>query len=330
MNTDYVRKNKSKWIPKILVILFAGLIILFPNDAFLGGKNGLLLWFNSVLPSLLPFMIISNLIVNMDIARLIGKFLYPVFKFIFRVSPNGCYPILIGLLSGIPLGAKTVSDLVARNDISLEEGQYILSFSNNASPMFVMSFIAISQLNQPSLRFYLLFINFISGYLGGILYFKIGKRAKNTINKSYIHAMEVPVTITEKESPVKFDFSILDKSIMDSFEVITKVGGYIILFSIPGQIISSSPHINPWIKIISIGILEITTAINYITTTSISLHTKIVLIVAITAFGGLSALAQTNSVINNTRLSIVTYIKNKIIQMFTAVILIIIVINLFL
>ena len=68
------------------------------------------------------------------------------------------------------------------------------------------------------------------------------------------------------------------------------------------------------LKIISIGLLEITTGINYISSTSLNENIKIVLIMGITAFGGFSALAQTNSVINTTRLSIGTYLKNKIIS----------------
>lgn len=337
MDINNIKNNKNKWLIKISVVLFALLIILFSEASLEGATRGLLLWFNTVLPTLLPFMIISNLLVNMDIAHVLGELLYPIFKILFRVSPGGCYPILIGLLSGIPVGAKTIADLVEKNDIDLDEGQYLLSFCNNASPMFIMNFIAITQLEQSSLRFHLLFINFISGYLGGILYFKLGGKFKKSINKTLnssnkhnrhldretpysVHTQELTKETNSKEATVSFDFSMLDTAIMDSFEVITKVGGYIILFSIPTEIISSS-GVNPLIKLITNGMLEIATGISYISNSSLSLNTKIVLIVSITAFGGFSALAQTNSVINKTRLSIGIYFKNKLIQMILATLL---------
>ncbi|NMB44498.1 MAG: transporter [Clostridiales bacterium] len=326
------RKIKGKWLSKVFVIAFAALILFFPQPSFHGAKNGLLLWFNTILPTLLPFMIISNLIVNMDIAKLLGRILYPFFKLIFRVSKNACYPILIGLLSGIPVGAKVIADLIEREDIDLKEGQYLLSFCNNASPSFVMSFIAITQLKQPSLSYKLLLINFLSGFIGALIYFKIpGKftSIKNTLKynnsskRPYsLHTLELSDYSYQEKNKLTFDFSMLDNAIMDSFEVITKVGGYIILFSIPAQIISSSTSVSPIIKISTIGILEITTGINYVANTSLNQYIKTVLIVAITTFGGLSALAQTNSVISKTKLSIITYLKNKIIQMIIAIVLI--------
>ena len=36
------------------------LMLLFPQDAFKGASAGLLLWFHTVLPTLLPFIILSN------------------------------------------------------------------------------------------------------------------------------------------------------------------------------------------------------------------------------------------------------------------------------
>jgi len=331
MKVNLLMRNKGKWLSKAFVVMFATLILIFPQPSFLGAKNGLLLWFNTILPTLLPFMIISNLIINMDIATILGKFLYPFFKIIFRVSPKGCYPILIGLLSGIPVGAKAIADLVDRNDIGLREGQYLLSFCNNASPMFVTSFIAITQLKEPSLSYKLLLINFLSGFIGAIIYFLLIPKIINLTNNlkkgTYknqslkLHTLELSSSSYEEKTKLSFDFSMLDNAIMDSFEVITKVGGYIILFSIPAQIISSSPSVSPLIKIITIGLLEITTGINYVVSTSLSQNIKIGLVIAITTFGGLSALAQTNSVINKTRLSISTYFKNKLLQMIIALLL---------
>ena len=125
----------------------------------------------------------------------------------------------------------------------------------------------------------------------------------------------------------KFDFSLLDAAIMNGFEIITKVGGYIILFSIPVQIISGLGNDN-YIKFLLIGILEITTGINKISQSSLDMGTKIAFITMLTAFGGLSGVAQTKSVINSTRLSIVTYIKSKLMHMAIAFILTVIYIQL--
>ncbi len=309
------------------IVLFLAIILIFPTSSYQGAKKGLLLWFNTVLPTLLPFIIVSNLIIGLQITKPLSKLLYPFFHFLFGISKGGCYPVLMGFLSGIPVGAKSVADLVNQGSIDEDEGQYLLGFCNNASPMFIMSYIAISQLKLPGIRFTLLLIIYISGIISAFLYFRLLTGRNNRSNAvSIMEFSQNSMRNYNSESP-KFDFALLDSAIMNGFEIITKVGGYIILFSIPVQIISGLGNDN-YFKLLLIGILEITTGINKISQSSLDMGTKIAFITMLTAFGGLSGVAQTKSVINSTRLSIVTYIKSKIMHMVIAFILTVIYIQL--
>jgi nucleoside recognition membrane protein YjiH len=129
-------KSEKKTFTKVGIILFLVLILLFPASSYQGAKMGLLLWFNTVLPTLLPFIIISNLIIRLQIHKPLGKMLYPIFHLLFGVSKGGCYPILIGFLSGYPVGAKSTADLVNSGSIKEEEGQFLLSLCNNVAQCF--------------------------------------------------------------------------------------------------------------------------------------------------------------------------------------------------
>ena len=267
----------------------------------------------------------SNLIIRLQITKPLSKILYPFFHFLFRVSKGGCYPILIGFLSGIPVGAKSVADLYHNGSLSKEEAQYLLGFCNNSSPMFIMGYIAIAQLKLKELRGPLLLIIYSSGIIAAFLYFRILKLDK----RSRITTSEYNKNLIEDLEP-RFNFEVIDSAIMDGFEVITKVGGYIILFSIPAQIITGLGSPSSLLKLVSIGLLEITTGINQISMSSLHLNIKIVLITMITSLGGLSGLAQTKSVISNTRLSFGTYFKVKLIHVVIAFLLATFYINLFL
>jgi sporulation integral membrane protein YlbJ len=325
----YNKKNKleqtsyvnHKILFKAGIVLFLAIILTFPASSYAGAKKGLLLWFNTVLPALLPFIIVSNLIIGLQLTRPLSKILYPVFHFLFGISREGCYPVLIGFLSGIPVGAKTVADLVEQGSIKEKEGQYLLGFCNNASPMFIMSYIAISQLKLPSIRLHLLLIIYLSGILSSFLLFRI-LDGGFIYKKEVLSAMDYGQNNGIRNGSPKSYFSLLDSSIMNGFEIITKVGGYIILFSIPAQIISVMGTGDNYLKLMAIGLLEITTGINQISLSSMEMGMKIALITMITAFGGLSGIAQTKSVINNTRLSIGVYIKSKLLHMLLAFILI--------
>ncbi len=321
-NTYTATLIKTKPYTKIGIVLFLILIIIFPSYSFEGAKQGLLLWFNTILPTLLPFIILSNLIIKMQITASLSKLVYPIFHILFGVSKEGCYPVLIGFLSGIPVGAKSVSDLLKNKRIKTEEAEFLLGFCNNASPMFIMSYIAISQLKLPGMRFGILIILYLSAILSSKIYFTLSNMQKNKKkNKNEISALSLNADEIIQIKIEKFDFALLDASIMNGFEIITKVGGYIILFSIPAKIITNLYPSENMIKLLAVGLLEITTGINQISNSSYPLNIKIVLVIILTAFGGLSGLAQTKSVINETRLSILTYVKVKCLNMLIACVL---------
>ncbi|NLK74619.1 MAG: transporter [Clostridiales bacterium] len=321
-------KCKGKII-KGSILLFLLLILLYPQASFQGASNGLLLWFHTILPTLLPFIILSNLMIRLNITRQISRLFYPVFHKLFDVTTNGCYPILIGFLSGIPMGAKSTSDLLKDDKITLEEGQFLLTLCNNASPMFIISYIGISQLKMPHLRYPLLVILYSSAIIAAILYRKTRRLYINKFNKK-INAQSLSTPLNSRDLSIRFDFDILDNSIMNGFEVITKIGGYIILFSILAQIVNKLYPLMGILKPVLMGLLEITTGINQICNSDIDIKVKIVLISVLTSFGGLSGMAQTKSVMGDTRLSINNYFIVKIINAIITLILSILYVTLFL
>ena len=89
----------------IIILLF----IFFPDMVAGGAKLGLTLWFHTVLPALLHFMILSSFMIKQNVTGSVSRVVYPVFARIFGLSRAGCYPAVIGLLSGYPVGAKTTA-----------------------------------------------------------------------------------------------------------------------------------------------------------------------------------------------------------------------------
>lgn len=315
---------KSKKCIILFLTALLLLFLLFPSSAFQGAKSGLLLWFYTVLPSLLPFMIVSNVIIKLEITSYITALCYPILHALLKVSKNGCYPIVIGMLSGYPLGAKTCADLVKQNDISLEEGQYLLSFCNNPSPMFITCYVAEQCLKMPHLRYFLLGNVLFCALLNSLIYrkFQMKQQKKQCFSQQLTDQENQIIPSAQKKNSAakmpKENLSLLqafDYAIMNSFEVLVKIGGYIILFSLMAQIIFNLSYIPLLIKMFFTSVLEITTGINMLSTASISSYTKIVLTITITAFGGLSSLIQTKSVIASSGLSTKIYLYNKITHM---------------
>ena len=210
------------------------------------------------------------------------------------------------------MGAKATADLVQKQKITRKEGNFLLSMCNNASPMFIIGYITMTQLKLPQIKYALFVIIYTSSVLGAVFYRMLQAR-KDPLSFRSLKKSSLPSS-AEENVPVLFSFRHLDSSIMNGFEIITKIGGYIMLFSIMSQIIHSiGPDIG-FFKAFLMGVLEITTGINQICKSDLNQSIKIVLVTVLTSFGGCSSIAQTKSVLGNSGLSIRSYLLVKLIS----------------
>ena len=125
-------------------ILFIILVICILTNSKLSlsyAAMGLELWFQKMIPTLLPFMILSGIMVRLKLTEKISMIIYPVIRPVFRVRKNVCYAMLMGFLCGFPMGAKVVGDLYSRDMITKREAEYLLSFCNNIGPVYFCGFV---------------------------------------------------------------------------------------------------------------------------------------------------------------------------------------------
>lgn len=282
------------------MLLFLCCLLLFPSPALTGAKNGLLLWFNQVLPSLLPFLILSTLLLSTGVSDSLATRLAPILSPIFRCSPSGCYAIVIGLLAGLPVGAKTIASLTETGRITKKEGQYLLPLCNNPSPLFLLGFISVSVLNRPDLRYPLFFIVTLSSVLAAML---LRPGDKNTSESS-------PNCTSSSAKPFIFSFLLLDSAIEQAFSILTRVGGYIILFSVLASLMATLP-LPPFLLSCIGSVLEITTGTSALRTIPLPNHLLISLVTGFVTFGGLSTAAQTKSVLAGTGFPFAHYLLTK-------------------
>ncbi|MDO5293173.1 MAG: transporter [bacterium] len=293
-------------------------LLLFPKASLKGAELGVLLWFNVIFPTLLPFIIVSNLIINLRLTNAVSRVFHPFLHRILHVSKQGSYVTILGLLTGLPVGAKACGDLVKDQLISREEGQYLLTFCNNASPMFILSYVSITTLDLPGKRYIFLLLIYLSAILTGFVYRLIHKKQMITFaastKREIVTQMSTEIGVPTKHSQPRARFVMVDSAIMSGFDVLTKVGGYIILFSIISNVFLAIAPENNLLSYIVVGSIELTNGVNTIGSSIFPLSVKIALILSLTAFGGLSSVAQTKSVIDESGLSIKKYLVYKIIN----------------
>lgn len=286
----------------LCIFLFFFILLGYPKEAVEGSCNGLLLWFHTVLPTLLPFIILTNFIIKLDIVPYICRFFMPVFHRLFGVNTYGCYALIAGFLCGYPMGAKITADLVRDRHLSANEGNYLLSICNNASPMFFISFVIMQSLDASAHKPAMLLILY-----GTPLFYAFCTNPNRKNNK-------IPEckSIQPAQKPHPFTFQLIDDSIMNGFETITRLGGYIILFAIIAKMATAHLTTVTILRPLLIGFIEITNGIHALGYESLPLQYQLPLATAIISLGGLSGLAQTKSMIHGTPLSLSGYIRKKI------------------
>lgn len=114
------------------------LLFIYRNAARIQCMAALKQWFETMIPALFPMMLMSSVLVDTGFAHKIGHF---VSRTIFRplpVSPNACYCIFTGFLCGFPMGAKTISDMYGKDQMSRTEALWLLSFINCIGPLYTV------------------------------------------------------------------------------------------------------------------------------------------------------------------------------------------------
>lgn len=256
---------------------------------------GLEVWFQKMIPTLLPFMILSGIMIRMNLTEGFTALVYPVVKPVFKVSKNVCYVMIMGFLCGFPMGAKTISELYSHQKITLREGEFLLAFCNNIGPVYFCGFVL------PLLQRKLI-VPYLFGMYGIPLLYGVFLRytffRDLTMEEGSSH---------RSKSPVPSLLESLEYSISTALQGILSLGGYMIFFNVLNLI----PHIlfrrQPTYLA---SLLEISGGLRMLGDSN-PLYVLLLL-----PFGGISCIAQTFSCIKETPLSIIKYTKHKVLLAF--------------
>ncbi len=300
------RRNPTmkRIVSTLCIILLFILMLVFPQAAFQGASAGLILWFQTVLPTLLPFFILSNLLIQTGAIDWIAMAISPVLCRFFRVSPYGAFTVLTGFLCGCPMGSKVTADLLRNGCITRQEGCYLLSFCNNTSPMFMISFVIWQNLQCSKLTYPLLAILLLSPVLLSFLF-----RRYYRIPREIVFA---PQHFRKPDAEAVRSEGMLDGCMMNGFETVTRIGGYMMLFSIILSLAQTFPLKSFLLSSVLLPSLEITTGINMICGSDLAASARIIRSLALTSFGGWCAAAQTKAMIADAPLPFLPYIIEKL------------------
>ena len=152
-----------------LSLLALGMFI-YPQEVLSSAGEGLVLWWNYVLPALLPFFILSELLMAAGFVHFLGVLLESFMRPVFRLPGKAAFVVAMGYTSGFPMGAVLTARLRQAGEITRVEGERLLAFTNNPSPGFMLGAVASGMLGQPALGIILAGSIYLANLLVGILF----------------------------------------------------------------------------------------------------------------------------------------------------------------
>ena len=311
----FKRNNKvAEFVFPALICIFMFFLVIFSNTNIEAAKSGLTLWATSVVPSLFPFLFLTEILSKTKLIPFIGRKLNKIVRKIFNVPGEGAFAFLMGLISGYPTGAKIVTDLRNKGICTKNEGNRMLTFTNNAGPLFIIGTIGVGFFGNKTIGILLFVTHILSCITVGIIMKYFSKEQIASIKSN-----------DTKKTP---DFN----NSSDAISTILMIGGYIVMFSVLISVLNRihlldflSIFISPILSVFNItssfsvpfisGFIELTNGIYAISNIAVkNISINIILSSFLLGFGGISVCMQVYTIISKSDLSIKKYVIGKLIQ----------------
>ncbi len=142
---NFLRKKYfvlSKYMALSFFVFFtAALVLKFPTEAGEGIVSGINLCLYTLIPSLYPFMLISNFCAEAGVLPGDNKVVDFITKKLFALPGKCASVILFSLVGGLPVGVKMAQTLFQKGMITERQGKRLMLFCVNPGPAFVISYV---------------------------------------------------------------------------------------------------------------------------------------------------------------------------------------------
>lgn len=287
----------------MLAALFAGAMICFPAVTTNGAKSAIIIWLNSIVPMLLPFFIFSDFVKNTEA--------------IHNISPR-IYPLVIAILSGYPMGAKTTADFVGQKVLSREEGCRVLAYAMVTGPAFLTGTIGIF-LDSQRASIVVLIAHYLSALLNGIIWSQSWSHWAGTVRtadrQGSVRGLH-PAAGLHTAGGVMRTSEFFSASILSGLRAMGIILAYLMLFMIGMNLLDQvgfrqlveNEMLASFIK----GLLEMTAGASMVGACNAPMVLKISCVAVLVSFGGFSVIGQSASMAAGSGISTMDIFKRKV------------------
>lgn len=150
-----------------------GLLLLFlinTEKVAEGSIAALNIFAHGVLPATFPYLLLSEIIVSTGFAEALGRRCGKTFGQLFSLPPAAISVILMGLVSGFPVGAKNAADLYRTGHIDQRDAERLSSFTDFCGPPYLFLTVGQGLFGDVRVGILLYLAQSVTALLFGMLY----------------------------------------------------------------------------------------------------------------------------------------------------------------
>lgn len=304
-----------------LLLTITFFIITYSNDVIESVSFSISIWRDNLFPSLFPFFVISNLLLNYGFVDILGILLKDIMEKYFNLPGECGFVLAASLFSGFPSGAKYTKDLVDNNKITLKQAARLLTFTHYSNPLFIYGMVGNILLCNKALATIILISHIVSNLLIGMIF--SGKREKKKFEK-------YEPTLHKIKTPDKSFGELLSNSIFDTLKTLFLLLGIVTSFLVVSTIINNIIPLDNTNQALLSGLLEMTQGVRLVSALQHTQLIKAMLISSIISFGGLSVHMQVLSIISSSKIKYKPFFLARILHAILAPLLVFILYTIFL
>lgn len=275
-----MKKLFSGWILGLLGCGMGVLILTLPVPTLEGIRQGLLLCYRQVIPSLFPFFVASSLIVSSPLSQWLGCLLIPYTKFVLGIpSRRAATALLVSWLGGFAVAARSISQIYQEGEITPSQSQRLMVCAVGSSPAFVINTVGLLFLGSSKLGLRIWLAHLVASLICAMaLRFVPTSKSQKSVKPASV-------------APPSFG---LASAIQGAVQSILVVCGFVVFFRALGQSLLHLMELSPLAQAILYGTLEVTSGCQVAS----SVHGAALLCAALLSGQSLSVLLQVKALLH--------------------------------
>jgi len=220
-----VEGKRGNYIALAVTLSALGALLLCSQAALESARAGLALCAQMIVPSLLPFFILSSLLQQLGLPGILGRWLSPVTQKLFGIGGAGASALLLGVTGGYPLGADAVARLRRSGALTREQAERALAFCNNSGPAFLVGAAGVGVFHSAGYGLLLYGVHVLSAVIVGMLF---APRSGDFLpeDRSQIAAVSLSQALPE--------------AVRSAVRAVLTVSGFVVTFSVMTGVLDAS------------------------------------------------------------------------------------------